>query len=216
MASLGVSTLYVKTFIYWNASNITKSGHEPTNPVKPQVVFFHTRQGRYSCLGLWWHNNSFEHRKIIYPTVRSIGILVTPHSRSVRDALMRVPISSRSSAREMSPSLQQNMLEACTSRSIYPACCRSSWRLLSFPFGVSKPFTTTSWRSAVVVRADMPVMAMLHIEKERHTLAVHGEASETQIVSQLSSARWMDTVPGQPLRPAQLRNLSLHNWSYLV
>ena len=29
MASLGVSTLYVKTFIYWNASNITKSGHEP-------------------------------------------------------------------------------------------------------------------------------------------------------------------------------------------
>src|SRR6266702_5350033 len=36
MASLGVSTLYVKTFIYWNASNITKSGHEPTNPVKPQ------------------------------------------------------------------------------------------------------------------------------------------------------------------------------------
>ncbi len=31
MASLGVSTLYVKTFIYWNASNITKSGHEPVN-----------------------------------------------------------------------------------------------------------------------------------------------------------------------------------------
>jgi hypothetical protein len=35
MASLGVSTLYVKTFIYWNASNITKSGHEPMNSVKP-------------------------------------------------------------------------------------------------------------------------------------------------------------------------------------
>ena len=34
MASLGVSTLYVKTFIYWNASNITKSGHEPKNAVK--------------------------------------------------------------------------------------------------------------------------------------------------------------------------------------
>jgi len=38
MASLGVSTLYAKTFIYWNASNIAKSGHEPTNPVKPQLL----------------------------------------------------------------------------------------------------------------------------------------------------------------------------------
>ena len=37
MASLGVSTLYVKTFIYWNDSNITKSGHEPMNSVKPHV-----------------------------------------------------------------------------------------------------------------------------------------------------------------------------------
>ncbi len=42
MASLGVSTLYVKTFIYWNASNITKSGHEPKLLDKQQLFMLST------------------------------------------------------------------------------------------------------------------------------------------------------------------------------
>jgi len=36
MASPGVSPLHEKAFVYWSTSNITKSGQEPTNPVKPQ------------------------------------------------------------------------------------------------------------------------------------------------------------------------------------
>lgn len=37
MAEPRRSLLHIKAFIFWNASTITKSGQEPTNPVKPQM-----------------------------------------------------------------------------------------------------------------------------------------------------------------------------------